>query len=71
MKDEDTVSLFSRATYGYLSSVVFHAWQVPSITIDEMPELPLKETSTSLRKKTFPVSRRLPYHTSTLNILPT
>ncbi len=60
VKDEDAVSLFSRVTYGYLSNTVFHAWRVPSITIDEMPEIAPKETSTSLRRKTFPVSRRLP-----------
>lgn len=52
----DIAPILSRLTYSFMDGIVFHAWKVPHIGIDELPPLPVKEEAEVLRSKTFRVS---------------
>ncbi|KLO18945.1 P-loop containing nucleoside triphosphate hydrolase protein [Schizopora paradoxa] len=45
--------LMSRLTYGFMDAIIFRAWRVPHIEIDELPPLPVKEEAEVLRSKAF------------------
>ena len=60
VKDEpvitDTTPLISLATFSYMDKIMFYAWRVPHLGIDEMCPLPVKENADNLRQKGFQVS---------------
>lgn len=39
----ETASLFSRYTFSYLDSIVFHAYRTSNVTINDMPQIPASE----------------------------
>ncbi|TDL20550.1 P-loop containing nucleoside triphosphate hydrolase protein [Rickenella mellea] len=51
---EDTCSILSRVTYTYLDPVIFYAYRVPDIKLEELPPLPPDERSAVLAEKNFP-----------------
>ena len=54
-QNEDTVPLLSRILYTYLDRVVFHAWRIPSLGLEDIPEISEQYESEALRRKAFPV----------------
>ena len=58
LQDEDTVSLLSRVLYNYLDRIVFHAWRVPSLGVEDMPEVSDQYKGEALRRKSFLVRSR-------------
>lgn len=51
----DTVPLISRVTFSYLDKLVYHAWHVPQLTLDDLPKLSVDESTDFIRRKAFPV----------------
>lgn len=41
-----------------MDKIVYHAWRVPHLGIDEMPPLPTKEEAEVLRQKNFKVKSK-------------
>ena len=47
--------LLSRITYSYLDKLVYYAWHVPQLALDDLPKLSAKSSASFLRRKAFPV----------------
>lgn len=48
---DEVASLFSRVTYSFLDEIVFYAWRVADIGIDDMPRLPQRESADALIRR--------------------
>ncbi|EIW53706.1 multidrug resistance-associated ABC transporter [Trametes versicolor FP-101664 SS1] len=51
---EQTASILSFLSYGFVESIVWRAWRIPRLTYEMLPPLPEYDYLTHLRQKSFP-----------------
>lgn len=52
----EVASLLSRVTYSFMDKIVFYAWRVPDIGINDMPHLPQRQSVETLCHRGMKVS---------------